>query len=57
MVSINPNPLDERSYIIRVGKYSIVTIPTFGQVLTPKDLVAIINNAIRSYERVKNNQS
>ena len=57
MVSINPNPLDERSYIIRVGKYSIVTIPTFGQVLTPKDLVPIINNAILSYERVKNNQS
>lgn len=53
MVSVNPDPLDERSCIIRVGKYPIATIPTFGQVLTPKDLVAIINNAIRSYERIK----
>lgn len=53
MVSVNPDPLDERSYIIRVGKYPVATIPAFGQVLTPTDLVAIINNAIRSYERIK----
>lgn len=53
MVSVNPDPLDERSCIIRVGKYPVATIPAFGQVLTPTDLVAIINNAIRSYERIK----
>lgn len=53
MVHINPDPSDERSRVICVGKYPVVTIPAFGQVLTPTDLVAIINNAIRSYERIK----